>query len=198
MINYPRLFKGRKGQGPGQVLVYAMSIILISLIMVFGYKAIGMFVGQSGQIAKIQFASDFKSALQNMDYGDLEIKTFSIPSDYKMICLTSNYENVRKPAEDEDIYDANSRSEQINPLVRAQWMETDNNAFLVSGIDSFYAFKVRKLHLDTNANGIDDDQPDGDSGMSHICIPTNGKFTLKMESMGKYIFISSKASKSTV
>ncbi len=177
---------GRKrAEMSGQILVYLMSIILIGLIVVFGYRAIGGFVSQTEEIAKIKFFTDLDSVAKRIGYLDVEFRTFQIPKEFKEVCLVSKdrISSFISP----EAYSA------LNPLVRSQWENTRNNVFLLSGVSEFYPFRTEEMRLDTNRNGIEDGN---ERETSFLCVKTSGSLRLKLEGKGKYIFVSANVSES--
>lgn len=185
------LKKSKKAEVAGQIFIYIMAVVMVSLIMIFGYKAIGIFVNQQDYVVKLKFTNDLDSLLtKKMDYLDIELKTFDVPKQYKKVCFVSTDDG--KPQDYDGIEDR--AGNKLNPLVKAQWMSTDNNVFLFSGVSEFYSFKTRNMHLDTNGNGIEENADKGSGLSTFICVPTNGKLTLRIEDKGKYVFISSNVS----
>jgi hypothetical protein len=81
-----------RGQINTQVLVYILALIITSIILVYGYGTIKDIMAR-GQVAElIRMKTDLKGYVKSIanDYGSIEIKTLSVPGDYREICFVSS------------------------------------------------------------------------------------------------------------
>ncbi len=187
-----KIKQSKKAEMAGQIFIYIMAVVMVSLIMIFGYKAIGIFVNQQDYVVQLKFTNDLDSLLtKKMDYLDIETKTFEVPKQYKKVCFVSTEE---KPTDTSELVD--NEDKPLNSLMKTQWANTNNNVFLFSGVSEFYSFKTRNMHLDTNGNGAEDNADRGLGLSTYLCVTTNGKLALRIEDKGKYVFISSNISNS--
>jgi hypothetical protein len=72
-----------------QVFVYILSIIVVSLILLYGYNAIKGFKERNEQIAMIELENRLKSEISSVsaDYANIARGEFTLPAEYKMICF---------------------------------------------------------------------------------------------------------------
>lgn len=75
-----------------QIFIYILSIILVSLILLYGYKSINHFMTRANEVAYIKFETDLKSIVEIMgpDHGSVKRQEFS--TDYKTICFVDSDE----------------------------------------------------------------------------------------------------------
>lgn len=78
-----------KGQVTGQIFLYIAAVIVIGLIILFGYRMIS----SAGKISREAVSSDFQNSL-TIDvnsllgaYGSSTMKSYELPSDYSEICF---------------------------------------------------------------------------------------------------------------
>jgi len=79
----------KKAQIIGQVFVFIIAAILFTLVLLYGYKAIGTFGEQRKEIALIEFQDDLRAAISKVavDYGSVKKFTMNVPSDFEEICF---------------------------------------------------------------------------------------------------------------
>jgi len=83
-----------------QIFVYIITIVVIGLIVGFGYYVIKNFMGYSSKVEIADFHTSIKNTVSsNTEYGAEEIKTFSLPSGYKGVCFVQNFPNMFSPAD---------------------------------------------------------------------------------------------------
>jgi len=169
----------KKSQIAGQIFVYVLSLIIIGLIVLFGYRAIKMIQDYQVKMDEINFMTRFEEAISKTDYKDVEIKTFKVPGKYRKICLVSqNHGSL--PA--------------IDPLPLSQWQNTNDDVFLYTGITEFLPMKTSKtLVLDMPTANAQVD-PGEESDSSYLCKTVQGLITLRLEGLGSSVFISEKIS----
>lgn len=112
-----------------EVLIYAISAIVVILILYFGYRGVSSFIKarESAEIEKfkLQLKSDISNAA--LDYGSVKILTYDLPKKYNSICFV-DLKNV----------EINSIT---NPIISDSVESgSPNNAFLIGketeGIDA--------------------------------------------------------------
>jgi len=91
MINL-RLIRGafmpKRGQFIGQVFVYVLMVIVFAGVLLFGFNAIKNLMSRGSQIELKNFEIELKKLVDsNMHYLSSEIKTLTIPGEYKEICF---------------------------------------------------------------------------------------------------------------
>jgi len=81
----------RKGQIAGQVFIYIMALIVIGVIIIIGYKAIGTFSSKTCTAEKVNFNSNIISLIEKYNsYGSVNIKSVNAPCDYDTICFVDS------------------------------------------------------------------------------------------------------------
>lgn len=126
----------RKGQIPGQILIYIMGLIIISLVVVFGYRAIKDFMKKSDDMAFIDFKTKLTNAVEEMssDYGSVKTRDFVLPKEYSKICFVdTSVEKAERPNKKicQDL-EPDLAKNQEEPLVCNYWKdESKENAFLI-------------------------------------------------------------------
>jgi hypothetical protein len=169
----------KKSQIAGQIFVYVLSLIIIGLIVLFGYRAVNMIMDYQVKMDEINFMTRFEEAISKTDYKDVEIKTFKVPGKYRKICLVSqNHGSLPN----------------IDPLPLTQWTNTEDNVLLYTGITEFLPMKVSKtLVLDMPTPDAVPD-PDEQTKNTYLCKTVQGSITLRLEGLGSSVFVSEKIS----
>jgi len=82
-----------KGQLFGQIFVYIMAIIIVSALLLFGYKAIKTFTDKSEDVALLQLKKGLESTVKSisLDYGSVSVKKYSLPSGIKKVCFVHSF-----------------------------------------------------------------------------------------------------------
>lgn len=77
----------------GQVFIYIVTIVVVGLILLFGYNAIMTVKGKSDDIIISKFKSDISSMVEivSSDFGSVKIKFFELPAKYTKACFVKNY-----------------------------------------------------------------------------------------------------------
>ena len=76
----------------GQVFVYIVTIVVVGLILLFGYNAIMTVKGKSDEIILTKFKSDVANMVEitASDFGTVKIKSFELPARYTKACFVKN------------------------------------------------------------------------------------------------------------
>ena len=70
----------KQGEFVGHLFMYLLGIIMVSFILVFGYKAIVGFKDSTKIVENVKLKGDLFAAVKNaMPYGDVSNKEFTIP-----------------------------------------------------------------------------------------------------------------------
>ncbi len=159
----------KKAQMAGQIFMYILAIIVFSMTLLYGYKAINYFNERSSEISYLQLESDIKNEVEKVQgdtKGTIKKKVLTIPGSYDHVCFVKSFpswaENITTPY-DLINYHINNGAE-------------DKNMFLAPPGDmSFYIGDIK----------VDD------VGYQEECVNiTNGKVTLRLESMGNHVWVS--------
>lgn len=82
--------KSKKAMMVGQIFVYSLSLIIVAMILLFGYKIIVDFLGSSGQVEYLQFKKQVEGYVKrySTEYASVGLKDLRPPVDVREICFT--------------------------------------------------------------------------------------------------------------
>ena len=154
-----------KGQMIGQVFIYLITLVLVSFLLFYGYRAISTFKEKTDQVSYIQFKNDLQNTIEtlSLDFGSVKVKQFTVPDNINVVCFVRNFPGMP------------SLSGTKYPIIEDSVNSgLDKNVFLISDNveESFFAGKIS-------------------SKEDLFCAPaTAGKIGLRMEGMGDHTSIS--------
>lgn len=71
-----------------QVFIYIMTIVVIGIILLLGYKAIGGLIAKGCDVEQTTFKSSLENYISKYSsFGSLHKETISVPCDYRQICF---------------------------------------------------------------------------------------------------------------
>jgi hypothetical protein len=147
----------------GQILIYVLAIIVFSLTLIYGYKAIKYFSDRSTEISYLQLENEIKSEVEKVkgdSMGSVKKKILQIPGSYREVCFFNS---------------VGRGGRSINEgyqLISENLDVTENNMFLYPPGD-----------VSLNIGDIE--------VIGNNCIPIQGgKITLRIESMGDHAKVS--------
>ena len=154
-----------KGQMIGQVFIYIITLVLISFLLFYGYRAISAFKEKSDKVSYIQFKNDMENTIEtlSLDFGSIKVRQFTVPANINIICFVRNFPSMPRLSDTKYPIIEDSVNSNIS-----------NNVFLISGTveESFFTGKI---------------SPTEDL----FCVPAiKGKIELRMEGMGDHTSIS--------
>jgi len=156
----------RRGEIAGQIFIYILALVIVSLIVIYGYKAVRDLHSKSGRVALIEFTTDIQNTLERMstDYGSVMKKTMAVPSGFDAVCFIDTAEGPG---------DTQYR------LVDDSWRSgAQANVFLVSKNTVEPIFAGDK---DTGASYLSVD----DEGEKFLCLESvNGRVEFAIRGMG--------------
>ena len=170
-----RLLQRKDGQTIGEVFIYIVAIVLVALILVYGYKAIRTLNKDIEDVSVIKFQTNLQNTIDRVaaDYGSVKIYNekdpLNVPSSYNFVCFA-------------DTSDANAKQNAAQlagdfPLIQDSLSgayAAKENIFLVDK-DLKQALFIDKLKVD----GF------------FFCTPiVQGKIYLAVEGFGDYAKIS--------
>ncbi|MBI2134989.1 hypothetical protein HYU09_03285 [Candidatus Woesearchaeota archaeon] len=154
-----------KGQMIGQVFIYIITLVLVSFLLFYGYRAISTFKEKADQVSFIQLKNDMQNTIEalSLDFRSVKVKQFTVPENINTVCLVRSFPEMP------------SLSETGYPIIEDSVNSGINlNVFLIGNNveESFYAGKI------SLADGI-------------LCVPViSGRIELRMEGMGDHTSIS--------
>ena len=156
----------KRSQLYSQIFIYILTIILISMILVYGYNAIQNFKERAEHVACLKFRNDLKSSVESIssDFGTVKRKELQLCLSYTKVCFVETFNNFNKDAPLTD-----------DPIIKDSIIsDTGKNTFLIEDIakESFY---VGNISVDPDV----------------LCIDAiNNKISLKLEGKGNHVLLS--------
>ncbi|MBN1157584.1 hypothetical protein JXA85_08245 [Candidatus Woesearchaeota archaeon] len=176
----------RKGQIAGQVLIYVMGLVIISLVVIFGYRAIRDFVTRSEDLALVDFRTKLTNTIEEMssDYGSMKIVDFTIPKGFSRICFLNrtaspDTRNLCRNIPDNPDYE---------PIVCSFWKDNSKeNAFLLGKKTEAFFIGNENTGLPyfvVALKGVTEEE-------GYLCPDiTNSRIKLRIEGKGRYAELS--------
>lgn len=162
--------KSNKSQIQTQVFVYILGLLIIGLVLLYGYKSINTMRQKSDQIDLLAFKTDIEQEISKMssDYGSSRLITLKVPSSFKSVCFV----DLRKAPSSEMM--------EIDPLVYESWVDKTANVFLIKDLAEEF------LLIEENSQPIVELDPPG-----YLCISVkNSRVQIRLEGTGGKALVS--------
>ena len=172
----------KKAQVAGQIFIYITAIVVVGLIIVYGYSAIKGFTQKGEQVEYINLKTSMENSFRSIisDYGSIKRPNLDIPSKYSMICFV---DKDRKAAADTTSLCRKDGPEDtlFEPVICSSWKIGEDNLYLVpDGSESW----------DVGPIVFKNDNTDY-SGQPFMCFEVNNnKIKMQLKSLGDKIEIS--------
>ena len=165
----------RKAQIAGQIFIYIIAIVVVGLIIAYGYSAIKGFTEKGEEVEYITLRTNIENSVKSIasDYGSVKRPDISIPGKYEMVCFV---DKARKEAADTTaICTQQPGLEKIyQPIVCSGWKTGRDNVFLVP--DGSESFDVGTIVMETG---------------SFLCLDVvNNKIKLQLTGLGDKVGVS--------
>lgn len=154
----------RKSQLYGQIFIYILTIVLVSILLVYGYNSIRSFNNNTDKILLLKFQNDLKNSITSItpDYGSVVKREFQLSKKITKVCFVENFNTPVLPSGAEPI---------IRDSVNSG---TDANVFIAEEKQLHY-YSLGKISVDPDV----------------LCIKTSGsKIVLKLEGKGDHAVLS--------
>ena len=164
----------RNSQIQTQVFVYILAMVVVTLILLYGYNAIKGFREKSGEMEMLELENSLKSEISSVgaDYGNIAKGEFTLPAEYKAICFVDNF---RLTKGQQVSCTGNTIDSKTTLIINDAVKDGTANIFLVP--DGSNNFKIGNIVVD------------GSGGC--ICIQKTGMQVLvRMEGQGNGVKIS--------
>lgn len=163
----------KRAQIQTQIFIYILSMIIVGLVLLYGYNAIKGLRERQEQVSLIEFESQLKNTIRTMssEYSSLKKEILQLPPSYKMICFVNN---TFLGTDDANCrLDADPESQAI---VQNAIEDGVANIFLIpDGADNY---KIGNIQLDDNPDGC-------------LCIEKTGSEAIfRIEGLGDGVKIS--------
>jgi hypothetical protein len=178
-----------KSQIAGQVFIYILSLIVVVLVLLYGYKAIQDFRSKAEEVALINFKNNLEKVLTNpMRYGDTKPLDLKIPNRFEMLCFLDTF-NVLSNNDKDYTCLCKAGCTDTNPLICDAWKTTNlSNAYLYP--ISELPINLGPITVDGNGDGVEDMPGCSNSKCFYICLSTKkGEVSLLLHGKGDHIFI---------
>jgi hypothetical protein len=164
----------KKAQNVGQIFTYILSIVIVGVILLFGYNAIKQLWEKQDTVAKVDFEKKLEAAIisTSSEYGAVRKKTFDVGSSYKSICFAKNYGGYLTTASPIIYNDYPEIKTSVQSGVKKNifYVRTDGSSFALPK-------EMGKIAFEDANNPLE-------------CIPVkNSRLTINIEGMGDYAII---------
>ncbi len=157
--------KNCKAQIMGQVFIFLLGILLATLILLYGYRAISGFIGGTQRISLVKFKTNLESAVRTIStqYGDVDKLELNLPSTYQKVCFVqTGYAGLSTGL-------CSNTHQDYDPIICDVWTTpgNDQNVFLIPMAES--PIKVLPLEIDGG----------------YICVSSiQGRVTIRLQGLG--------------
>jgi len=169
--------RGRKGQVAGQIFIYIIAIVVVGLIVAYGYSAIRGFSQRGEEVEYITLKTTIENSVKAItsDFGSIKRPDLDIPGKYEMICFTDK-SKAQSGAEGTALCSRQSGQEKFyQPIACSGWKTGRDNVFLIpDGSESF----------DVGTIVIQDNRP------FHCFDVINNGIKLQLEGLGDKVRVS--------
>ncbi|HIH42256.1 TPA: hypothetical protein HA246_01290 [Candidatus Woesearchaeota archaeon] len=184
----------KKAEVASQIFVYIIALVVVGMVIVFGYKAVKSFASRSDEVALIKFKTEVENTFKQVssNFNTIKVEDFDIPSGYEEICIVNlnAHQSISEFTYEE--------FERYNPILY-EGVQEKKNLFLVNGI-YIEPFNVGKVALDIDTqtsankpdacNGDGKENPTADDGYLMCIKSKNSKVRMKLKGKGDKTFVS--------
>ncbi len=153
-----------------QVFVYAVSVIIIGLILYFGYKAVAGFINTEKQVSFVQLKTDMERKINGIsgEYEAFELDSFLVPPNIKSICFVG-VDSIGDQGYSVTSFFNDTGTKNAIPLIEDSVKSgVKKNIFFIPEGEPIY---VDKLKLE--------------QGKDLLCfLPSQGKICVKLKGLG--------------
>jgi hypothetical protein len=164
------LFK--KAQPIGQIMMYVIALLILSLIIGYGYSAIITFRERGDEVIYVKFKSELKELVKKTayEYESLIKEVLEVPLNYEHICFIEN-------SEPENLL----LNQAPFILVYDSWRsKTSQNVFLVEESGAINSFELEHFSI------VDENELSTD----YLCFEVNnGKVRIELYGQGDVSFV---------
>ena len=166
------MMRKKRAQSAGQVFIYVLTLIIVSVILIYGYNSIIDTRNKSEKIFQVKLQSDMKNLVDSLssDFGSVKIRTIDV-GHFRQACFTETYD----PPADRNIFGPPPKLQNIDPIIQDSFKSrTEENLFFIGDTveNSFYIGNISV-------------SPDV------FCVNvTNAKITIQLEGKGDHVEIS--------
>ena len=160
----------------GQMFTYILTIVLVAVILLYGYKTVQEFRSRAEQAYCLKLRNDLSGSIESLmgDFGSVKRKDIELCAGYTQACFveTFDFKNVPKGNPISNV--------PLDPIIKDSIRsEIDKNTFLAgkSGRESFYSGNIS---INSGSHTLD-----------VLCInAVNNKISLRLEGIGDHVIVS--------
>ncbi|MFC1768435.1 hypothetical protein ACFLZX_01600 [Nanoarchaeota archaeon] len=102
----------KKGFLASELFIYILIVVVVALILIFGYRGINFILQKQEEIAMIEFINSLKSKMKaTADYGSVREDRYLVPKGVKEVCFI----DYRQPPQNETNFT------EKYPVVALEW-----------------------------------------------------------------------------
>lgn len=133
----------KSGQVYSQALIYIFTLVLVSIIIVYGYNAISNFRSMAAEVSMLKLRNDISNSIKEMasEYNSEKLTEFPLPDNIKRVCFIETYDTT---LQDSDLnFDVIIKDSVANEFAAAnndiEKIKKIKNVFLMENVikDSF-------------------------------------------------------------
>lgn len=169
--------KNKKSQVQTEVFIYILTLVIVGMIVVFGYKAIAGIRQDAERAEIVNIERDLANTIKTMksSYGSIKTKEFVLPGELKTFCAV----DLAKGSQTITIGTITS-TPPVYGLVTDAWGDGTANLFLLADTGQFEPFMAEDLVVTGES-----------STENYLCISSKtGKIRIKLEGKGDYTVLS--------
>ena len=179
-----------KAQIAGQVFVYILSMIVVALVLLYGYNAIQDFRKKAEEVNLVNFKNELeKVVIKSTRYGDVKPVELSLSGKFEKVCFVDSFSSLSEAKKGNTCL-CTAGCSSSNALICDAWKTTNtSNVYLVPLAD--IPIDIGPITVDGNDDEAEDTTGNcGDINCFYICTEnTHGKIELTLVGKGNHVFI---------
>jgi len=158
----------RKAQQGTEVFIYIIGIVIVAMILYFGYGAVKGFGEKGEQISLINLKTEMENSIRSsMDFGKITFVNPSLPGNLKELCFVGD--DVIDNADAGGLIDSTYPGKTYHLIKDSVKSQVQKNMFLVGTGGEITSFYVGKIQIEAG----------------FICFQRTGsKLTVRLEGFG--------------
>ncbi len=171
----------KKAQIAGQIFIYIIAIVVVGLIIVFGYRSIKDFTAKGEQVEYITLKNSMENSFKSIvsDYGSIKRPDFDVPGKYTMVCFVDH--TIKDEAAINTYSLCRQEGSVYEPVICSSWKIGDDNVFMIP--DGSESWNVGPITFKNDNKEY--------SGQPFMCFDVvNNKIKMQLKSLGDKVEIS--------
>jgi len=176
------MISGKRAQIAGQVFIYIIAIVVVGLIVAYGYSAIKGFTQRGEEVEYITLRTGLENSVKSIisDYGSIKRPDMDIPGKYEMICFVDKSRSG--DAQNTAMCSPQQGLDSFHqPIACSGWKTGRDNVFLIP--DGSESFDVGTIMISNEGKPY--------SGQPFVCLEViNNKIRLQLKGLGDKVEVS--------